>query len=46
MFPINDDAPRTIGWPFINYGLIAINVVVFIYEAIVTSYFSKMLNFF
>ncbi len=41
MFPINDDAPRTIGRPFINYGLIAVNVVIFIYEAIVTSYFSN-----
>lgn len=43
MFPINDDAPRTIGRPFINYGLIAINIIVFIYEAIVTSYFSNSL---
>ncbi len=41
MFPINDDAPRTIGRPFINYGLIAVNVIIFIYEAIVTSYFSN-----
>ncbi|MEJ7641456.1 MAG: rhomboid family intramembrane serine protease [Candidatus Nitrosocosmicus sp.] len=43
MFPINDDAPRTIGRPFINYGLIAINIIVFVYEAIVTSYFSNSL---
>ena len=43
MFQINDDAPRTIVLPFINYGLIAINIIVFIYEAVVTSYFSNSL---
>jgi membrane associated rhomboid family serine protease len=41
MFPIHDDAPRTNGRPFVNYGLIAINVIVFIYEAFVTSFFSS-----
>jgi membrane associated rhomboid family serine protease len=41
MFPINDDAPKTIGKPFVNYGLIAINIVIFIYEIIITSYFSN-----
>ena len=39
MFPYNDDAPKTIGRPFINYGLIAINILIFIYEMIVTLIF-------
>ena len=41
MFPINDDAPKTNGKPFVNYGLIAINIIIFIYEIIITSYFSN-----
>jgi membrane associated rhomboid family serine protease len=41
MFPYNDDAPSTIGRPFVNYGLIAVNVLVFIYEMIITSNFSN-----
>jgi rhomboid family protein len=44
MFPINDDAPKTNGKPFINYGLIAINIVIFIYEIVITSYFSNRLT--
>ncbi len=43
MFPIHDDAPRTNGRPFINYVLIAINIVIFIYEIIITSNFSNNL---
>ena len=43
MFPINDDAPTTNGKPFVNYGLIAINIIIFIYEIIITSYFSNKL---
>ncbi|MER5174633.1 MAG: rhomboid family intramembrane serine protease [Candidatus Nitrosocosmicus sp.] len=43
MFPINDDAPKTNGRPFINYGLIGINIIIFIYEVIVTSNFSNNL---
>jgi membrane associated rhomboid family serine protease len=43
MFPINDDAPTTNGKPFVNYGLIAINIISFIYEIIITSYFSNKL---
>src|SRR5919107_101984 len=42
MFPYNDDAPSTIGRPFVNYGLIAVNVLVFIYEVIATSNFSNV----
>jgi membrane associated rhomboid family serine protease len=43
MFPIHDDTPRTNGRPYVNYGLIAINIIIFIYEAIITSYFSNTL---
>ncbi|HEY6535190.1 MAG TPA: rhomboid family intramembrane serine protease [Candidatus Nitrosocosmicus sp.] len=43
MFPINDDAPKSKDIPFVNYGLIGLNVIIFIYEAIVTSYFSNNL---
>lgn len=43
MFPINDDAPKTNGKPFVTYGLIAINIIIFIYEIIITSYFSNNL---
>ena len=42
MFPYNDDAPSTIGRPFINYGLIAVNILIFIYEMIITSNFSNI----
>lgn len=41
MFPIHDDNPRLHGRPFINYGLIGVNVIVFIYEVIITSNFSN-----
>lgn len=41
MFPIHDDTERIHGRPFINYTLIAINVMVFIYEIFVTGFFSN-----
>jgi membrane associated rhomboid family serine protease len=41
MFPIHDDTPRLNGRPYVNYGLIGINIVIFIYEVIVTSNFSN-----
>jgi membrane associated rhomboid family serine protease len=41
MFPIHDDTPRLHGRPYVNYGLIGINIVVFIYEVIVTNNFSN-----
>ena len=41
MFPIHDDTPRLHGRPYVNYGLIGINVVIFIYEVIVTNNFSN-----
>ena len=41
MFPIHDDTPRLHGRPYVNYGLIGMNIVIFIYEVIVTSNFSN-----
>ena len=41
MFPIHDDNPRQHGRPYVNYILISINVVVFIWEAIATNFFSN-----
>ncbi len=41
MFPIHDDTPRANGRPFINYSLIGINIIVFIYEIIITGNFSN-----
>lgn len=41
MFPIHDDNPRLHGRPFVNYGLIGINIIVFIIEIITTSNFSN-----
>lgn len=43
MFPIHDDTPRMNGRPYINYGLIGINILVFIYEVIITSNFTNRL---
>ena len=40
MFPIHDDTERIHGRPYVNYSLIAINVIVFVWEIIVTGYFS------
>lgn len=40
MFPIHDDTERIHGRPWLNYTLIAINVAVFIWEAMVTSFFT------
>ncbi len=40
MFPIHDDIQRMHGRPYVNYGMIAINVIVFIWEASATSFFS------
>lgn len=41
MFPIHDDAPRMNGRPYVNYSLIGINIIIFIYEVIITSNFSN-----
>lgn len=40
MFPIHDDTERVHGRPYLNYGMIAINVIVFVWEASATSFFS------
>src|ERR671924_2125410 len=40
MFPIHDDTERVHGRPYLNYGMIAINVIVFIWEASATSFFA------
>jgi membrane associated rhomboid family serine protease len=40
MFPIHDDTERVHGRPYLNYGMIAINVAVFIWEASVTGFFT------
>src|ERR671924_2418584 len=40
MFPIHDDTERLHGRPFVNYSLIAINAIVFIWEMIVTGFFT------
>lgn len=41
MFPIHDDTPRMNGRPYINYSLIGINIIIFIYEMIITANFSN-----
>ncbi|HEU4605571.1 MAG TPA: rhomboid family intramembrane serine protease [Nitrososphaera sp.] len=40
MFPLHDDIERMHGRPYLNYGMIAVNVVVFIWQASATSFFS------
>jgi len=40
MFPIHDDTERVHGRPYLNYGMIAINVIVFIWEASATNFFT------
>jgi rhomboid family protein len=40
MFPIHDDTQRLHGRPYVNYGLIFVNVVVFVWELSFTSNFT------
>jgi membrane associated rhomboid family serine protease len=40
MFPIHDDTQRLHGRPYVNYGLIFVNVVIFIWELSITSNFA------
>lgn len=40
MFPLHDDIERMHGRPWLNYGMIGINVIVFIWEAVTTGFFS------
>ena len=41
MFPIHDDTERIHGRPYLNYCLILVNVIIFIYEVIITGYFTN-----
>lgn len=41
MFPVHDDTERIHGRPYLNYSLIAVNIIVFIYEVVATGYFSN-----
>ena len=41
MFPIHDDTERIHGRPYLNYCLILANVIIFIYEVIITGYFTN-----
>jgi membrane associated rhomboid family serine protease len=44
MFPIHDDTQRLHGRPYVNYGLIFINVAIFIWELSFTSNFTDPLS--
>jgi membrane associated rhomboid family serine protease len=41
MFPIHDDTERIHGRPYVNYSLIAINIIIFIWEIMVSSFFTN-----
>ncbi len=41
LFPIHDDTPRIHGRPYLNYGLIAINAIIFVWQAVVTGFFTN-----
>src|SRR6185436_15644973 len=41
MFPIHDDTERIHGRPYLNYCLILVNVIIFIYEVIITGFFTN-----
>jgi membrane associated rhomboid family serine protease len=41
MFPVHDDTERIHGRPYLNYGLIAVNSVAFIFEVVITGYFTN-----
>jgi len=41
MFPIHDDNQRIHGRPYVNYFLISVNIIIFLWEAIVTDFFSN-----
>lgn len=43
MFPIHDDTERIHGRPYLNYGLIAVNIIIFIYEVIATGNFGDQI---
>ncbi len=41
MFPIHDDNQRIHGRPYVNYCLISVNIIIFLWEVIVTDFFSN-----
>src|SRR5919199_6753350 len=41
MFPIHDDTERIHGRPYVNYSLIAINIIIFIWEIMISSFFTN-----
>src|ERR671927_13496 len=41
MFPIHDDTERIHGRPYVNYSLIALNIIFFIWEITVTAFFTN-----
>lgn len=41
MFPIHDDNQRLHGRPYVNYFLISINIIIFLWEVITTNFFSN-----
>lgn len=41
MFPIHDDNQRLHGRPYVNYFLISVNIIIFLWEVIVTDFFSN-----
>jgi membrane associated rhomboid family serine protease len=41
MFPIHDDTERIHGRPYVNYSLIAINIILFIWEIMVSAFFTN-----
>src|SRR5918911_4870842 len=41
MFPIHDDTERIHGRPYVNYSLIAINIIIFIWEIMVSAFFTN-----
>ncbi|MDR4510507.1 MAG: rhomboid family intramembrane serine protease [Nitrososphaeraceae archaeon] len=41
MFPIHDDNQRIHGRPYVNYFLISVNIIIFLWEVIVTDFFSN-----
>ncbi|HYZ51171.1 MAG TPA: rhomboid family intramembrane serine protease, partial [Nitrososphaeraceae archaeon] len=41
MFPIHDDTERIHGRPYVNYSLIAINIIIFVWEIMISAFFTN-----
>jgi rhomboid family protein len=41
MFPIHDDTERIHGRPYVNYSLIAINIIIFVWEITISAFFTN-----